>query len=180
RGPGKGDRIVIGYGSGTATHDIDFQEAAVALELILERYQQMELWIAGPLKLPSSFGQFGDRVVRFPLSDWPAWFRRMAKMDIALAPLEMNNVFCQAKSEIKFVEAGALGVPVIASRVGPYCEAIADRVNGFLASNEQEWVRALSALVEDTALRRRIGRAAQRTVGDKYSPTARTNDLRQL
>mgnify|MGYP003694526373 CR=1 FL=1 len=66
----------------------------------------MELWIAGPLNLPSSLGRFGDRVRRFPLSDWRDWFRLMAKVDLALAPLEMDNVFCQAKSEIKFVEAG--------------------------------------------------------------------------
>jgi glycosyltransferase involved in cell wall biosynthesis len=174
------ERIVVGYGSGTATHDVDFQEAAVALQRVLQRYPQMELWIAGPLNLPSSLGRFGDRVRRFPLSDWRDWFRLMAKVDLALAPLEMDNVFCQAKSEIKFVEAGALGVPVIASRVGPYCEAIADGVNGFLAANEKEWVTALCSAIEDDALRARTGKAAQLTVRDKYSPAARTSDLRQL
>jgi glycosyltransferase involved in cell wall biosynthesis len=173
-------RVIVGYGSGTATHDVDFHEAAIALQRALERYPQMELWIAGPLNLPGSFGRFGDRVRRFALSDWQDWFRLLAKMDLALAPLEMDNVFCQAKSEIKFVEAGALGVPVIASRVGPYCEAIADGVNGFLASNEKEWVTALCSAIEDDALRDRMGKAAQVTVRDKYSPAARTSDLRRL
>lgn len=180
RVPHETERIVVGYGSGTATHDVDFQEAALALQQVLERFPQMELWIAGPLNLPSSLGRFGDRVRRFPLSDWQDWFRLTAKMDLALAPIEMDNIFCQAKSEIKFVEAGALGVPIIASRVGPYCEAIVDGVNGFLASNEKEWVTALCSAIEDDALRARTGKAAQLTVRDKYSPAARTSDLRQL
>jgi len=178
--PGEGDRVIVGYGSGTATHDVDFQEAAKALELMLERYPQVELWIVGPLNLPDALRRFGNRLRRFPLGDWEEWFQQMAKMDVALAPLEMGNVFCQAKSEIKFVEAGALGVPVIASRVGPYCEAIADGVNGYLAASEKEWITALSALIEDRIVRKRIGRAAQLTVRDNYSSTARTKDLRHL
>ena len=34
----------------------------------------------------------------------------IAQTDINLAPLEMDNPFCQAKSEIKFVEAALVGV----------------------------------------------------------------------
>lgn len=176
----KRNGVVVGYGSGTATHEIDFQEATTALEQILERYLQVELWIAGPLPLPGSLGRFGGRVRLFPLSDWQDWFRLMAKMDVALAPLEMNNVFCQAKSEIKFVEAGALGVPVVASRVGPYAEAIVDGVNGFLASSEAEWVSALRCLLEDDTVRMQMGKAARVTVKEKYSATARAADLRRL
>jgi glycosyltransferase involved in cell wall biosynthesis len=101
-------------------------------------------------------------------------------MDIALAPLERNNIFCRAKSEIKFVEAGALGVPVIASRVDAYCDAITDGVNGYLASNETEWVAALRSLIQDRSLRLRMGQAALLTVRDRYGSAARTGDLQRL
>jgi glycosyltransferase involved in cell wall biosynthesis len=180
RATSKRKGVVVGYGSGTATHEVDFQEATAALEQLLERYSQMELWIAGPLVLPGSLSRFGDRVQLFPLSDWQNWFRLMAKMDIALAPLEMNNIFCQAKSEIKFIEAGALGVPVIASRVGPYGDAIVDGVNGLLVSNDTEWVRALRFLIEDDTVRMNMGKAAQLTVKERYSSVARAADLHRL
>ena len=180
RGSDPGKKIVVGYGSGTATHDVDFQEAAPALARLFEHYPEMELWIAGPLNLPATLDRYGDRIRRIAVSGWQDWFRLMKKMDIALAPLELNNVFCEAKSEIKFVEAGALGVPVVASRVAPYCAAITNGVNGSLASNEEEWVTALSALIEDRGLRARIGKAAELTVREKYGSRARTNDLRQL
>src|SRR5215813_2217050 len=127
------ETVIVGYGSGTATHDVDFQEAAAALLQVLRAYANVELWIVGPLTLPESFNSLSNRTRRFPLSAWQDWFRLLAKMDIALAPLERNNIFCRAKSEIKYVEAGALGVPMIASRVGAYCDAITDGVNGYLA-----------------------------------------------
>ncbi len=174
------DRVVIGYGSGTATHDVDFEEAAPALERILERYPQAELWIAGPLTLPDSLGRFGPRLRRFPLTDWRGWFQLMSQMDIALAPLEMGNIFCRAKSEIKFVEAGALGLPVVASRIDPFIEAMTEGVDGFLAANDEEWERALGQLIERAELRRKTGKEARRTVLQSYSPEVRSRELSQI
>src|SRR4051812_16619571 len=94
-------KVVIGYGSGTATHDVDFLAVTASLVTVLEQFPQVELWIAGPLNLPSTLNRFANRVRRYPLTDWQDWFRLMARMDIVLAPLETGNVFCRAKSEIK-------------------------------------------------------------------------------
>jgi glycosyltransferase involved in cell wall biosynthesis len=173
-------KIVLGYGSGTATHDIDFQEVAAPLEQVLEQFSQVELWIAGPLTLPASLERFGERVRRYPLTDWRGWFRLMARMDIALAPLEMNNVFCRAKSEIKFVEAGALGLPVIASKIDPFQDSMTDGKDGFLAENEGEWTQALTSLIQNPQLRLQVGAAARETVMRNYSPEARMADLAKL
>ena len=101
-------------------------------------------------------------------------------MDIALAPLEMNNVFCRAKSEIKFVEAGALGLPVVASNIDPYRDSMSEGRNGFLASDEKGWTQALTALIQDSQLRTELGEAARQTVMRSYSPRARTIDLSNL
>jgi glycosyltransferase involved in cell wall biosynthesis len=173
-------KVVIGYGSGTATHDADFGEVAAALEHVLERFPETELWTTGPLSLPASLQRFGDQVQRYPLSDWQTWFGLMARMDIALAPLEMGNVFCRAKSEIKFVEAGALGLPVVASKIDPFQDSITNGKDGFLAANDAEWTEALTALIQDPQLRAQIGAAARETVMRNYSPEARTADLAKL
>jgi glycosyltransferase involved in cell wall biosynthesis len=174
------DKVVVGYGSGTATHDVDFQEASAALADLLNRFPQIELWIVGPLTLPPSLENFGERLRRFPLTNWRAWFELIGQMDIALAPLEMNNIFCRAKSEIKFVEAGGLGVPVVASAIDPFRDAIIHGENGLLATDESEWKQALSSLIEQPDLRLKMGERARRTVLDRYSPQARTADLAAL
>ncbi len=173
-------KVVIGYGSGTATHEVDFLEAAAALERVLGHFPQVELWIAGPLDLPATLQRFGERVRRYPLTDWQNWFRLMARMDLALAPLEMGNVFCRAKSEIKFVEAGALGLPVVASKIDPYQGSMTDGKDGFLAANEGEWTEALTSLIQHPQLRAQIGAAARATVMRSYSPEARAADLAKL
>jgi glycosyltransferase involved in cell wall biosynthesis len=174
------ERIVIGYGSGTATHDVDFLEASPALIDVLGRFSQIELWLAGPLALPAEFAQFGERVRRYPLGDWRGWFELLAQMDIAIAPLERENVFCRAKSEVKFIEAGALGVPLVASSIDSYERAIGDGESGFLAATNDDWLKKFCALIDDAKLREMIGTNARRTVVDHYSPEARTADLAAL
>lgn len=176
----RSDKVIIGYGSGTATHDVDFAEAAAALVKILERFGQAELWLAGPLTLPESLKRFGERVRRFPLTDWRGWFDLMSEMDIALASLEAENVFCRAKSEIKFTEAGAIGLPVVASRIDPYVQAISEGKDGLLAENSEEWESALSLLIEEPAKRHALGEAARVTVAQRYSPQARTSELGKI
>ncbi len=169
--------IVIGYGSGTATHDVDFEAAAGALVEVLRRYPAVELWIAGPLKIAPQLEALGTRVRRFPLTDWRGWFELLGQMDIALAPLELGNVFCRAKSEVKFVEAGALGVPLVASRIDPFRDAITEGEDGLLAGNESEWAQALCSLLEQPERRLQIGARAREIVLQRHSPAARTRDL---
>lgn len=177
---GSGDKVVIGYGSGTSTHDVDFAEAAAAVLDVMTRYPQVELWIAGPMRLPAELAQFGPRVRRFPLQDWRDWLQLASKMDIALAPLEMGNIFCRAKSEIKFVEAGALGIPCVASAIDPFLAAITHAENGLLAANPAQWMNALDSLVADADLRRRLGDNARTSVHAHYSLPARTREVGQL
>ena len=98
-------------------------------------------------------------------------------MDLALAPLELGNDFCRAKSEVKFVEAGALGVPTVASRIDPYQDAITEGRDGLLVAREDEWVAALSSLIEEAERARALGAAARATILQRYSPGARAADL---
>ncbi len=171
------ERLVIGYGSGTPTHDVDFEEVTIALVNILDRFPKIELWIGGPLTVPPQLARFGQRLRSFPLTHWRDWFELLNQMDIALAPLEQGNIFCRAKSEIKFVEAGALGLPVVASDIDPFQDSITNGENGLLAANPAAWIRALTLLIEEPDQRRRIGEAAHRAVLNRYSLQARSAEL---
>lgn len=173
-------RVVIGYGSGTPTHDVDFEQAALALVDIMTRYSQVELWLAGPLQLPPMLDVFQKRIRRFPLTDWNGWFALASQFDINLAPLEQGNIFCRAKSEIKFVEAALLGVPTVASSIDPFEYAIRHGENGFLAGNVVEWIDALEKLVTQPALRQKVALAARNTAEEQYSLSARANQLARL
>ncbi len=80
--------------------------------------------------------------------------------DIGLAPLE-DTVFTRSKSYIKALEYGALGIPVIASDVGPYREYVEDGVTGFLVRKESEWIDRMRLLIADEELRESMGAAAR-------------------
>lgn len=87
-------------------------------------------------------------------------YRRVARFDIGLAPLT-RSPFNDAKSGIKFMEAAAVGVPMICSRVPAYESLVEHGVTGFLASTPAQWAEYLHALINDAQLRVRIGDAAR-------------------
>ena len=97
----------------------------------------------------------------------------MARFDINLAPLEHENPFCQAKSELKFFEAAICDVPTIASPTGPFERAIDHGKSGFLATSHDDWKEALELLVSDNALRKRVAREAHRRALWPFGPTRR-------
>jgi hypothetical protein len=89
----------------------------------------------------------------------------------------MDNPFGKSKSEIKYVEAGLVRVPTIASPTTPYKYAIRSGDNGFLAAGEEEWIQALCQLVEDEHLRRSTGERAYQDILWRYHPAVRAAEL---
>lgn len=83
-----------------------------------------------------------------------------ATIDIGLVPLEIN-AFNQCKSYLKGLEYAAAGIPCIASPSEQYREFVREGVDGFLASEPEEWMGRLDELVGDDELRRNMGRAAR-------------------
>jgi len=166
------DAIVLGYASGTHTHNHDFLEAAEALVQILTEYPQVRLCILGPLDLDARFSPFPDRIERITTIGWEQVPQVLARWDIDLAPLEPNP-FCRCKSELKYFESGILGIPTVASRIEAFEHAIKDGDNGFLCGSKDEWYRALRLLIEDPGLRRRIGERAETHTIANYTPRNR-------
>lgn len=164
------DAIVIAYFSGTGSHNRDFEVIAEPLLWVLENYPQVWLHISGHLDLGPAFSAFSTRIRRAPYVSWRELPRLIVKADINLVPLEEDNPFCQGKSENKFVEAGLVGVPTIASRVPAYEFAITEGENGLLATSAEEWKNNLKLLLDEPAERRRIGESARRTVYERYLP----------
>ena len=155
------DVVCIAYFSGTHTHNVDFQVCSRALERILEAYPNARVMLVGHLDIGNEFERFGDRIERYPLLRWQELPRLFRKVDVNLAPLELENPFTEAKSALKYFEAGVMGVPTVASDVRAFRASIRHGENGFLCRTEQDWVQYLTQLVENADLRREMGRQAR-------------------
>ena len=88
--------------------------------------------------------------------------------DIGMVPLGSSD-FDRGKFPFKMLQFMALGLPVVASRIGTPSEVIADGVSGFLAESSRDWLDALKALVQDPALRGRVGRAGRALLETQYT-----------
>ena len=157
--------VIIGYASGSRTHDRDFGESAgPAVLRIMARRPDVLLHIIGPLDLGAEWDAVRERIVRVPAVDWQALPAEIARFDISLAPLEIDNLFCRGKSELKWLEASACGVPSVAVDTEAFRDAIDDGVTGILAADVDGWEHALDRLIDDPAGRRAMGAAAAAAV----------------
>jgi glycosyltransferase involved in cell wall biosynthesis len=164
----------IGYFSGTRTHQRDFAVCESALLKVMARHQGIVFRLVGHLDLGPQWNVFADRVERIGIVPPEELLRRIAETDINLAPLEIGNPFCEAKSELKFFEAAVVGVPTVAAATEPFVAAIEHGVNGFVVSDPTGWRDALEALLAGEARRTAIGVAAQARARERFSLTAVT------
>ena len=171
------DRLVIGYASGTPTHDEDFALVKPALRKLLLQHPQAEVWIIGPLDPGRDWGSLASRIRRLPLVPWRELPEYLVQFDINLAPLAMDNPFAQSKSEIKYMEAALVRAPTIASPTDAYRFAIRSGENGYLATNDSEWEQALALLAEHPHQRRAAGEEAYTRGRHSYHPEMRAAEL---
>ncbi|MDA8250769.1 MAG: glycosyltransferase, partial [Rhodospirillales bacterium] len=183
RAQAQGDgKLRIGYAGGTRTHQRDFAQVAPTLarilrerpdcRLVLFRSPADKLPIVNIAEYPSLAGLEAQIEWRMtvPAEKLP---EEVARFDVNLAPLEVGNPFCEAKSELKHFEAALAGVCTVASPTGPFRRAIVHGETGFLATSAEEWYAAITALLDDAALRRRMAEAARRSVLWRHGPERR-------
>ena len=169
------EELTLAYLSGSSSHDNDFKLVEPALADILSRFNEVRLLIVGPLRYSKNFLHFGDRFThleRVPYSEFPNLFERI---DINLIPLEVDQPFCQSKSELKYIEAGACGVPSVASPTDVCMEVINDKDNGILVRNN-DWLSPLEFLIQNPEKRKSMGHAARSHVLQHYAPDVRARD----
>jgi glycosyltransferase involved in cell wall biosynthesis len=92
----------------------------------------------------------------------------IAEFDIGIMPLA-DGPWERGKCGFKLIQYMACGVPVVASPVGVNRRIVEPGVHGFLASSSQQWVQALTDLVQDASLRARMGAEGRRRVENFYS-----------
>lgn len=177
RSPG---RLRIGYFSGTTMHDEDWAAIEPAVVRVLAARPDVELWIGGFLTTGPALDRFGARVRRLPMLPWHELPARLRDVDVNLAPLVLGSTFNEAKSAIKWLEAALVETPTVASPTQPFVESVEDGRTGVLARDEEEWVAALTQLLDDPLLRRRMGAAARREALLRWGPHAQGETYERL
>lgn len=87
---------------------------------------------------------------------------------IGIMPLP-NTEWAKGKCALKLLQYMSVGMATVASPVGVNREIISDGETGYLAVTEQDWRDRLAQLCQDAAFRERMGRAARKTVEERYS-----------
>ena len=164
------DEVVIGYLSGSITHNPDLELITPALVRILEEFPQTKLCVMGYLDLPKKLKKFEERVVRKPFGNWEELPKVIAGLDINLAPIE-ESIFNEAKSENKWTEAALCKVVTVASDFGAFKDVIKDGKTGMLCRTSDEWYEKLKQLVTDEGLRKKIGENAYKKAMKEYVTT---------
>ena len=159
--------VTLGYFSGSRAHDHDLEVIAPVLSSLLQNYPQLQLCFGGYTVLPVCLAGFSSRIRVIGFMSYPAYLDNVRTSDINLIPLLMDK-FNQCKSGIRYLEASLCGVPTVASRIGQFTEMIASGETGYLCATTEQWQESLVALIEDAALRNKIGQSAQCLVNERY------------
>lgn len=157
------DDVIIGYLSGSITHNPDIEYVKPALIKIMTKYKNTKLKLVGEIELPDDLKEFQDRIIIEPFVYWQKLPEIIASIDINLAPLE-DSIFNEAKSENKWLEAALVKTVTLASDLGAFHQMINDGVDGILFKNEKDFEKKLEKLVKDNEYREEIATNAYNRV----------------
>jgi glycosyltransferase involved in cell wall biosynthesis len=156
--PRRMDGVVTVGWAGSGTHAMDWAMCDTPLRAVLG-HTRSELHVIGNWSL--TWSRLPASKVR--TTGWissVAGYYRAIDFDIGLAPLA-DHRFNYSKSPIKALEYAALGIPVIASPVGPYRDFVIHGKTGYHARTNAEWTKYLKDLIHDPAQRAELGALAR-------------------
>lgn len=155
-----GDKRAVDVGwAGATGHSLHVAPWLRALSRIMRDEAHVNFISIGQ-PLASQFKQvFGyHRAISTPFTLIEQYPSAMTMFDIALAPAGQDS-FSRGKSDLRWLEASALGIPVIADPV--LYPQIEHGVTGFHATTPGEAEDLMRLLIEDADLRRTVGTAAK-------------------
>jgi glycosyltransferase involved in cell wall biosynthesis len=113
------------------------------------------------------------------VNEWRDRYRKFSSLglDLSIYPLPEDEEFFHCKSELKFVEAGAMGIPLLASRMSQFKEFIREGENGFFASTPEEFADKIVLLIRNPQKATMVGLAAKEFVERECLSEVRTKQL---
>lgn len=174
--------------SGTETHDNDLRLLEPLIPRIANRVKRLsnreiEFHVVGGtnLEIPGLIvHKVPDEVRRY--DKFVPWLLQSGKYQFAVAPLCLDNRLNHAKSNLKFLEYSAMGLPCVYTSIEPYERTITNGVDGFLIdqNNQEDWINRISCLATNDIMRESMGIAAHEKLTNQYLLSSHLNDWNQL
>jgi len=115
------------------------------------------------------------------VKDWTDYYRdlKALNLDIFFAPARKDEEH-YGKSELKYLEAAFLGVPIVTPKIGEHELVIQHGINGMLADIDDmnnSMFQCIDTLVENPELRKTIAKNARRHVLREYDVSKSSEEL---
>lgn len=162
----KKEKIVIGW-SGSISTIKHFEMAIPVLKILQKKYpNRIAIHVIGQ-------ESYSNPEIEIISKSWSAQTEvdDINQFDIGIMTIP-DDEWAKGKCGLKGLSYMACGIATVMSPVGVNNDIIQHGVNGYLASNEQEWIDCLSLLIESSELRKRIGDRGRETVTQHYSVEA--------
>jgi glycosyltransferase involved in cell wall biosynthesis len=165
--------------SGTPTHDADLRRIAAPLARFLLEHRDVTCTFLGALNLAGPLQGLANVSVRalLPVQEL---YPFVAQHDLCLVPLE-PTLFNDCKSALKFIECGAVSVPVLASPRREYRSTLRHGETGFLADDDEDsWYQALKDIHANAHTLSAVARAAHQCVLREHTVVSRKAQLAEF
>jgi glycosyltransferase involved in cell wall biosynthesis len=137
------------------------------LETLFSKYPKLNFRIIGadPYRLPRFEKVQFSSVLQYSREQM---VDELSKMDIAIFPMYRNDD-ALARGNLKTKIYMSSGLPVVVQNIGESVNIIKNGEDGFLVDTNEEWLKALTLLIENPTLRREIGERARKKMLHYYS-----------
>jgi glycosyltransferase involved in cell wall biosynthesis len=155
-------KIVIGWTGSHSTLKY-LKEIESALATLEKKYPQLELLVIADKPPTLSLTN-----VRFLPWSFETEIKGLLEADIGIMPLP-DDEWAKGKCGFKALQYMALEIPAIISPVGVNKTIVESDSDGYFASTTAEWLSALETLINDVALRKRMGENGRIKIINQYS-----------
>ena len=103
----------------------------------------------------------------------------LQNISIGIMPLT-DNEWSRGKCSFKMLQFMSTSIPVVVSDVGMNSEVLAKSEIGYGVTKQEEWIQALSALWNNSSLRREMGENGRALIEKEYSINIIANQLSDI
>ncbi|GIP21691.1 glycosyltransferase [Paenibacillus sp. J22TS3] len=176
--PDPNEVVKLGFSGGTDHKRNLEQMLDVPLKVLKEKYKnKIEFEFMGASPNFSSGIEYKYIPYQSNYMDYIEQMKQV-RWDIGLAPLPESD-FHASKYFNKYLEYGSIGAAGVYSNVDPYKQVVVNENNGVLVDNTHEhWIKALSNLIEDSLLRKRIQTNARTHLENEFTIAQIASDIK--
>lgn len=162
-------KLVIGW---TGTHStLPYLNALVPVFQQLENKYDFEFMV-----ISNQAPELPLKSLKFKKWNKETEIEDLLHFDIGVMPLT-DDPWTKGKCGFKALQYMALEIPALVSPVGVNPKIIDHGVNGFVCNNHQEWLESLEKLINDSELRKIIGKNGRLKVIENYSVASNQNNF---